>query len=154
MPKKGRKSKGAVPPPKCKAILLCDQTIIEAGTGKISVIGIFEGFAVPQTPGVIRPFTVYLHLTDGIADHEYEISVELHDLKNDNVIARATGPKIRWGDRLSRLNLLIPVPPLKVEHAGVYDLVVLANKQEIDRQQFQVVIPAKPETKEEGEGND
>ncbi len=154
MPKKRRKPKGAVPPPKCKAILLCDQTIIEAGTGKISVIGIFERFAIPQTPGVIRPFTVYLHLTDGIADHEYEISVELHDLKNDTVIARATGARIRWGERLSRVNLLIPVSPLRVEHAGVYDFVVLANEQEIDRQQFEVVIPAKPEADEEGEGND
>lgn len=149
MAKKKAKPRGAVPPPNCKAILLCEQTIIEAGTGKVSLIGLFDGFVVPQAPGVIRPFTVYLHLTDGIAGHEYEITVEIHDLSNDTVVARATGPKVRWGDRLSRLNLLIPVPPMHVQHAGAYDFVVFANQQEIDRQKFGVTIPAPPETQEE-----
>ena len=35
MAKKKPSGKGDVPPPKCKAILLCARTIIEAGTGKI-----------------------------------------------------------------------------------------------------------------------
>lgn len=100
---------GATPPPKCKAILLCERTIIEAGTGKVSLIGLFEKFTLSELPGQIVPFTVYLQLTDGIAQHDYEISVELHDLNNDTIIARASGPKVKWGDRLSRINLFMPV---------------------------------------------
>ena len=149
MGKKKPKRRGAVPPAKCKAILLCDQTIIEAGTGKVSVIGILERFVVAEIPGATRPFTVYLHLTDGIAEHEYELSVEIHDLSNASIIARTGGANVRWGDRLSRMNLFIPVPPLPVTHAGIYDIVVLANKQEIDRQRFEVVSPPKLEEEEE-----
>ena len=39
-------------------------------------------------------------------------------------------------ERAMKGNLLIPVPPLPLEHDGVYDFVVLADGQEIDRQQF------------------
>jgi hypothetical protein len=58
--KKKPSRKGNVPPPKCKAILLCERTIIEAGTGKISLIDLFDGFIVPQVPGVTGPFTIYV----------------------------------------------------------------------------------------------
>ncbi len=133
---------GATPPPKCKAILLCERTIIEAGTGKVSLIGLFEKFTLSELPGQIVPFTVYLQLTDGIAQHDYEISVELHDLNNDTIIARASGPKVKWGDRLSRINLFMPVKALRVRHAGAYDFVVFADKQEIDRQRFGVDVLA------------
>lgn len=149
MAKKKPSKKGIIPPPKCKAILLCERTIIEAGTGNVSLIGLFDAFVVRQIPGVTRPFTVYLHLTDGIEDHEYAITVELHDLSNGVIIAKATGPKVKWGDRLSRLNLFIPVPPLRIQHTGTYDFVVLANQQEIDRQKFGVTVPPKPEAHEE-----
>jgi hypothetical protein len=59
---------------------------IEAGTGNVSLIGIFGGFVVRQVPGNTRPFTAYLQLTDGISNHEYEITVEIHDLSNGTVI--------------------------------------------------------------------
>jgi len=141
MAKKKRPRKGVVPPPKCKAILLCERTIIEAGSGKVSLIGLFDGFMVSGVPGKTGPFTAYLQLTDGIAGHEYEFTVELHDLTNGSVIARARGPKVTWGDRLARLNLFIPVAPLVVQHTGAYDFVVLAGQQEIDRQRFGVTVP-------------
>lgn len=36
---------GKKPPPKCKAILLCDHVIEEAVTAKNSLIGVFKYFA-------------------------------------------------------------------------------------------------------------
>ena len=149
MAKKKPSRKGVVPPPKCKAILLCERTIIEAGTGNVSLIGLFDAFVVRKIPGVTGPFTVYLHLTDGIEGHEYGITVELHDLSNGTIIAKAAGPKVKWADRLSRLNLFIPVPPLRVQHTGTYDFVVFANEQEIDRQTFGVAVPPNPDVQEE-----
>ena len=99
---------GVPPPPKCKAILLCQRTIIEAGTGQVSLIGLLEEFTLPELPSQIGPFTVYLQLIDGIAHHDYEISVELHDLANDAMIAEQ-GLKVKWEDRLYRINLIMPV---------------------------------------------
>lgn len=120
-------------------MLLCERTIIEAGTGKVSLIALLEKFVLPALPGHVVPFTVYLQLTDGIVQHDYEISVELHDLANDTILASA-GPKVKWEDRLSRINLFLPVKTLKVQHAGTYDFVVFADNQEIDRQKFRVDV--------------
>ena len=154
MAKNKTRRKGVVPPPKCKAILLCERTIIEAGTGKVSLIGLFDGFIVPKIPGITVPCTVFLHLTDGVADHDYQIAIELHDLSDGKIIAKAGGPKVQWKDRLAKLNLFIPVPPLKVQHVGRYDFVVFANKQEIDRQTFGVIVPPTPEIQVEDQSDD
>ncbi len=133
---KKRIGKGKKPPPKCKAILLCDQAIVEAGTGKISIIGIFNNWNVPHFPCVIRPFTASLDLTDGIG--KSAMSVDVHDLQEDKIIAQVRIAEVDFPERMAKINLMIPVPPLPLKHAGRYDFVVLADGQEIDRQQFQV----------------
>jgi hypothetical protein len=132
--KKSREPRGQKPPPRCKAILLCEQAIIEAGTGNVSVIGIFDRFVVPEIPGRTRAFTVYLHLTDGIG--RYDVVVEVHDLQEDKVIGRADGIALRFPERLHRQNVIVLVPPLSIHHPGRYDVVVFVDGQEIDRQQF------------------
>jgi hypothetical protein len=139
-----KQPKGRRPPPKCKAILLCDQTIVEAVTGKTSVIGIFDSWTFAQFPSLTRPFMCFLQLTDGIG--KYAMSVEVHDLQADKIIAQARIPEIAFPDRSQKVNLMIPVPPLPLGHAGSYDFVVLADGQEIDRQQFQAVqVPGGPQ---------
>ncbi|MGD0655426.1 MAG: hypothetical protein ABSA16_13875 [Thermoguttaceae bacterium] len=146
--------KGVIPPPKCKAILLCERTIIDAGTGKVSLIDLFNGFLIPEVPGHTCPFMVFLLLTEGVADHNYQITVEIHDLSDDKIVARATGEDVKWGDRLAQVNLFIPVPPLPIKHPGLYDFVVFANNQEIDRQKFGVNNPPNQEIKGEDENHE
>jgi hypothetical protein len=131
---KKRKDKGRKPPPKCKAILLCDHTILEAVTGKVSIIGIFTNWYMPSFPHPTRPFMAFLQLTDGVG--EYVVSVEIHDLHADQIIGQAVVAHVGFPERSTIVNLMIPVPPLLLQHAGVYDFVVLADNQEIDRQQF------------------
>jgi len=135
MAKKGAKKKRGKPPPKCKAILLCDQVILDAITRKLSVIGIFDAFNVPAFPGMTAQFTAFMQVTDGHG--EYRITIEIHDLQADAILGRATGPPINLPDRTAKLNYFIPVPPLPLAHAGRYDFVVFADGQEIDRQQFE-----------------
>jgi hypothetical protein len=53
--------------------------------------------------------------------------------------------------RLTFVNIIIPVLPLPVSHAGKYDIVVFANGVEIDRQQFMVnEVPDGNETASSG----
>jgi hypothetical protein len=134
MAKKRPVTKEGKPPPKCKAILLCNQTIIEAGTGKVSLVGIFDHFTLPAFPGDTGPFAAYLQMTDGIG--QYAITIEVHDLQSDAVIARATGPQLEFPERTAKANVMITVPSLPLRHPGNYDFVVLADGQEVDRQQF------------------
>ncbi|MEX2287515.1 MAG: hypothetical protein WD648_10535 [Planctomycetaceae bacterium] len=137
MAKKTGKQKPKIPPPPiCKAILLCDSTIVEAGTGKVSIIGVFGQFTVLQLPGRLSPFTVFLQLIEGVG--RYDIVVEFQDLRDNMVMARADGLAITFPARLMTMNVILPVPPVPVVHSGEYEIVVFANAQEIDRQRVSV----------------
>lgn len=139
---------GVVPPPTCKAILLCDSVIFDAFTGYYSAIGIFDVFVLPSFPGETRSFVAYLQLTDGIG--EYSMALEIHDLKDDTIVARAEGKTMRFKDRPSKVHLIINAPPLSLSHPGVYEFVVKANDQVIDHQRFLAISPEEPNDDEEG----
>jgi hypothetical protein len=89
-----------------------------------------------QLPTRLRPFQIFLQVTN--ASGRYDFVIEAHDLRDDTVIARASGMGIEIASRLSIVNIVIPVAPLAVSHAGRYDIIVFANGVEIDRQQFNV----------------
>ncbi len=138
--------------PKCKAILLCRQTIVEAGTGSISLIGVFTHIALQKMPGRTDPLECFLQFTD--AEGRYDLTVEIQDQRERKVIARAVAPAIEVPDRLAYANVIIPIPSLQVKHDGPYDFVVFANGNEIDRQQFQIVTVAlSGDEFQEGEDN-
>src|SRR5262249_54089485 len=107
------------PPPKCKAILPCDYTIVEAETDKVSVIGILDSWTFPQFPHSTPPFKVFLQLTDGIGN--YIISAEVRDLQADQIITQGRVAEIDFPERKSKHDLIISVPPLSLQHAGSYD---------------------------------
>ncbi len=130
------------PPPKCKAILLCDQILIDSLTGKLSIIGIFENFFVTAFPAATAPFTAFLQMTDGVG--QYNVTVEVYDLQEDAILGAAQGPVIDFAERTVKLNFFIPVPPLPLTHLGRYDFIVMADGQEIDRQQFEAINPGVP----------
>jgi hypothetical protein len=145
MAKKPRKTAhgGRKPHPKCKAILLCDQTIIEAGSGKISLIGIFEGFSLPAFPGRTLPIEAFVQLVDGIGN--YDVVVEIQDLQTDEIVARSPVIEVNFPVRLAKVNLVIPIPPLNISHPGAYDFVVIADGQDVERQKFGARLPDEPE---------
>lgn len=136
--KKGTRKRAAKPPPKCKAFLLCDQTIVEAGTGKVSIIGVFGQFVLQGIPDHTTPCMAFLQLTSGIG--QYDIVVEVHEFQDNTVIGRGLGIGVSWPDKLQTLNVIIPVPPIPILHEGVYDMVAYANGQLAEQQRFSAVL--------------
>ncbi len=125
------------PPPKCKAILLCESIWREEGTRKVSLMGLINSQTLASFPGRTKPMRLFLHLVDGIG--EYDTSVEFHDLAEDRIIARGKGRPIRFHSRLDPVQEFFVLPPLLIPHAGKYDVVVFANGQEV--YQFQLTNP-------------
>jgi len=150
--KKPGKPRGQIPPPKCKAILLCDRIIIDALTGHYNAIGIFDEFPVESFPGQSGFFTVYLQLTGGIGT--YSITLEVRDLEDNKLIAHAEGPATNFPRRSTKAHVIITSSPVRLGHAGPYDFVVLANGQEIDRQQFRAVSLDEENDDEQNEAED
>ncbi len=128
---------GVKPTPVCKAILMCDQTIYDVGTGKPSLIGIFDKLYAPSFPETMRPFTIFLQLVDGIGT--YEINVELQDVAKDSAIVRLGPLKIEHAGRHAVVNVTFPVPQIVLPHTGRYLFIVYANGQLIEQQVLEAV---------------
>jgi hypothetical protein len=123
--------------------LLCDSVIIDAITGKVSLVGIFEHFNVLSMPGRTVPAQIFLQLTD--AKGKYPLRIEVHDLQQDAIIARGGGVEIEFKEKLQKTNAWFPLPSLPIRHEGTYDLVVFGGEDEIDRQQFSVKLVLPPD---------
>lgn len=124
------------PEPVCKAILLCEKTIVEAGSGSVSLIGVFDSFIIGDS-GLTGRAEAFCQITD--AEGRYDFGVQIQDLQHGTVIGEVQGYIIEIPDRLMRANVIIPVPQMPIANSGAYDFVILANGSEIDRQQFRVI---------------
>jgi hypothetical protein len=131
---------GQKPPPKCKALLFCSRAVTDPGTGTTDLLGVFDIFHVQGFPGLSPPFTAFVQLTDGAGG--YQLTVEVYNLADGALVAGADGPVASFPDRFSKQNFFIRLPPLPLPHAGRYDFVLLADGQEVDRQEFVVRLKA------------
>jgi hypothetical protein len=100
----------------------------------VSLISLFDGFRVGPN-GLTGVAELFFRITE--AHGKYHISLELQELNTGHVVAEADGPEITIKDQLETNNVIIPIPPLPLP-AGEYDIVIFANKAEIDRQKFTV----------------
>jgi uncharacterized protein DUF6941 len=141
-PGKGTKKRGRRPSPGCKAIVLCDYAIIEAGSGKVSLVGIFNQFTFATYPAPVPSFWLYVELLQGV--RRYNLEVEIRDLTNDAVIARAKGIVAEFKDRMSRAQIMLRVREFVLQHPGIYEIAIIAEGVEIERQQFAAGIPPVP----------
>lgn len=123
-------------PPTCKAMLVCDQVIVERDTEKISVIGSYTTLSLERASQQIGPFSIFLQLTAGSA--ECHVIIEVHDLRDGEVVSKSDPRQVHFEDRLEVLNLIASWPAIPIEHDGVYDVVAFADGVEIGRQRLQV----------------
>ena len=128
------------PHPSLNAMLLCDHTIREAGTGKISLIGVFENISAARFPVVHRTLSVYAKLGD--AEGEYAIRLELLRLDDGHVVAQGT-LRATFVDRMTPGELIFALENLGFDRPGRYEFRLHANERFVAGKSF-TVIPAGP----------
>ncbi len=133
------KGGGRVPPPICKAFLLCNYALIERGSNRPSIIGVIDSVPVSFFPTRIPQMCAFIQLVDGIG--QYEIALEFQDIADGAVLGRVGGIIADFPNRACKLNVHISIPPLPISKPGTYDAIVFANEEEIDRQKFKVIVP-------------
>src|SRR5690348_16242083 len=101
-------------PPKSKAMLICDQVIVERDTNKISVIGSHNYIAIWR--GILPPFCVFLKLMEGNAI--CHVTFEFHDLSDDLIISRLGPQMVQFTDRLEAVELVASWNEIQIEHEG------------------------------------
>ena len=117
------------PVPNVLAMLVCDQVIAEQGTGKKSLIGIFDNIFAIAFPTQAR-LAVYVKLAD--AHGKYKIRVRLVKLKDETAVADINADA-DIPDPTSPTELAINLVGIGLPEAGKYEFQLWANEVYLHR---------------------
>ena len=125
---------GSVPPPLCKAILLCERVDTDPITRQFNLHGVFDTFHLDSFPGCTIPFAVFPLLAGSQGGQE--VWVEVHDLKSGHKLGHTSLALVPFPGRADCILQPFACAPLFLPSPGGYDLVVHGTAGEIDRLRF------------------
>jgi hypothetical protein len=92
------------PVPIATAVLFADRILIEAGTNKKTLVGIYSSICARRLP-VRRKLNAYVELVDAYG--QYEIGFELVHLESETVAAHGVLPGVQAPDRLLPVEMVL-----------------------------------------------
>ncbi len=118
------------------AMLLCDMAIIEAGTSKKTLVGIFDRVLWPGA-ALTLSVSVYAKLTD--AEGHYRFRLDYVHTASDRLLVQSesTAPLL-IPDRLQSYELVLRLPAV-VDEPGLYEFRLFANDVYLGRAAFTAV---------------
>jgi len=117
-------------------MLLCDQAITDAESGKKTLVGIFDRVFYPGG-NVALPVTIFARLTD--AEGSYRFAVEYAHVTSDRLLGRAEIPEpVQIPDRLKFHELIMRTLAL-IDAVGMYEYRLFANGLYLGRVPFEVL---------------
>lgn len=124
------------PIPSVVAMLVCDQVIIEFGTGKKSLIGIFEAINSAVFPTQMK-IGIYAKLVD--VEGDYDVLIRLVNLKDESRVAdmkaQAKGLK-----REAAAEIVVNIAGLIIPEPGKYEFQLFANDAFLHRVTMNAVL--------------
>lgn len=122
--------------PSLNAMLICDLAIREEGSGKTSLIGIFENINATRFPTHHAVLFVYAKLID--AQGDYEMRLELVRLEGLQVIGEGR-LRAAFADRMTPVEFVFQLAGLVFERPGRYEFRLYANDRYVGQKSFNVV---------------
>ena len=111
--------------PSVLAVLLCDVIIVEQGTGKKSLIGLFETLNVSSFPAV-QKVGLFARLTDMEGHYHFAVRIVRLDGDKEELMAGAE-LEYKADDRLAILDIALNLPPVPFIGAGRYEFQLFAD---------------------------
>ena len=118
------------------AILLCDNIIIEAGSNKKTLIGVFENVFAQGFP-VFHQTAIYLKVTD--AEGAYRFRVDYVAVTRDQVLDRRDIGPAEFADRLSPGEIIVKIG-VPIPEPGMYEFRFYANDFYLARAAFRAEL--------------
>lgn len=116
-----------VPQPILLALLLCDLTIRDEITKKMSIIGCFSHFFTKEeAPIRCKSFTVYISLVEGMG--KVKITAMIRNLKTDSILMSNDIAEIEFRDPLQPFEFTIDVGNPVFPDFGKYAIEIYANE--------------------------
>ena len=131
-----------LPTPSLAAMLVCDTTIRDIETGKVSLIGVFERIVTPAFPATHGSLSVYAKIAD--AEGEYAFRLELRHLPTLQLVGQVETPPAQVKDRLESQELIFRVDHLVLPAPGRYEFRLFANGHFVGQKVFEASIPPPP----------
>ena len=122
--------------PILKAMLLCDQTIMEEGTRKRSLIGIFDRVKAAQMPTVHPSMSVYVQFRE--IEGTFDFVLELFDLSEGTTLHKATVKGFKVQEKSRDCELVFNLLSVRFAHAGEYEFRIYVNDNIFGQKSFQV----------------
>jgi len=118
------------------SLLLCDQVISDATSGKKTLVGIFHQVKVVRFPTEYKPVSLYAQLYDG--EGEYDIRIDYVNVEDQAKLAEVVGTfSVR--ERHKPIELAIALPPIPILKPGEYEFRLWIDNQYIQRIRFTAV---------------
>ena len=117
-------------------MLVCDQTIMEEGTRKRSLIGIFDRVKAAQMPTVHPSMSVYVQFRE--IEGTFDFVLELFDLSEGSTLHKATVKNFNVQERSRDCELVFNLLSVRFAHAGEYEFRIYVNDNIFGQKSFQV----------------
>ena len=127
----------AEPRPILKAMLLCDQTLVEEGTRKRTLIGLFDRIGGPQFPLVHSSMSIYVQFRE--IEGTFDFSLELYDLDEGRSMHRAIIKGFQVKDRSRDSELVFNLLSVRFEHPGEYEFRIYIDDLVFGQKSFKVL---------------
>ena len=111
--------------PILKAMLLCDMTIVEEGSHKRTLVGLFDRIKSAKFPTAHPSMSVYVQFRE--IEGTFDFSLELYDLIESKSMNRAVIKDFPVKDRSRDCELVFNLLSVKFDHAGEYEFRIYVN---------------------------
>lgn len=125
------------PKPILKAMLLCDMTIVEEGTRKRTLIGLFDRLRSSRFPTVHPAMSVYVQFRE--LQGGFNFTLELVDLGSEKTVNHTVIKDFRVEDRSSDCELVFNLLSVRFDHPGDYEFRIYANDAIFGQKSFKVL---------------
>ena len=122
--------------PILKAMLLCDQTIVEEGTRKRSLIGLFDRVKAAQFPTMHPSMSVYVQFRE--IEGTFDFTLELFDLNSAKTVHKAMVKNFKVQDKSRDCELVFNIMSVRFEREGEYEFRIYVNDMIFGQKSFQV----------------
>ena len=123
--------------PILKAMLLCDLTIVEEGTHKRTLVGLFDRIKATEFPSTHPSMSIYVQFRE--IEGQFNFMLELFDLDQGKSMNRAVIKDFRVQDRSRDCELVFNLMSVKFEQPGDYEFRIYVNDYIFGQKSFKVL---------------
>ncbi len=123
--------------PILKAMLLCDYTIVEEGTHKRTLIGLFDRIKAQKFPTTHPSMSIYVQFRE--IEGVFDFTLELFDLMEGKAMNKALVKDFKVEERSRDCELVFNLLSVKFDHPGDYEFRIFADDFIFGQKSFRVL---------------